>query len=321
MNILKKIIAIIMLMTVIISAVSCGNGGAENSTGAGESAQASKLANQTENNSESVWNSFWDTVEEAEKSALEAVWSDRELNGSGSIFYPGFELGALRKKSGGAAIPMLRRGELCVAEVSDTCLIVANGNRTVRIDGVVSLFDRGLFGGQYAVDEGARVFLHDLTGDGREDLVIKMSFLDNGYRYNTVHVFDTDTMERLGLPSEAEFKEILGGFLENNFVMEKDGEGNVRYRITDSCGNTKEGEYLPDDDSAVSLKARISDLSYTYVRNGELYYKNEVWLVDGDSVSPLISCLKKVCDIEVKLEYNAEQKCFEAVENNIMLNN
>ncbi len=322
MRFYKKIIATVAADIIIFTMTACAANTAVTSTAmttyntTEETESQYQEETETETEEAQDMRELLNTLKETDNNNL-GVWSERELHGYGNLFYPGFEMAAMEHQDNNWATQMLRGKDISIVKASDSCLIITNGVDITQLDAQVSLFDNTLFGGQYAVDAGERVFFYDLTGDGVDELVIKMTFMDMGYRYNSVYVYDIDNLELLAMPKADALQKILDEFLGQNFQISNDTDS-VQYSITDANGNIMYGEYSHKGDG-VRLSARIADSSYIYVDNGKLYYKNEVQLVDANSETAVPAYLKKVCDILVRIDYNEDKKSFEAVQESITI--
>ena len=246
------------------------------------------------------------------------IWSEKERHGYGQLYYPGFEMITMKYANGQRLTQSLRAGNINIIKVSDSALVITNGYKTTQLNAQISLFDNTLFSGKYSADVGERVFFHDLTEDGSRELIIKMTFMDMGYRYNEVYVYNTDTLKLLKIPTSDDFGQYLNDFMTDSYTQNVSETGLVSYKIEDGDSNVVIGEYMPEE-GAVNVEAVTMDSSFIYVSDGKLYYKNEIQLTDADNRSAVPVYLHKICDIVIELNYDEEEQCFKVDRKNISI--
>lgn len=264
-----------------------------------------------------------ETNHEITKSELmELIWWEDELDDVGKVIYPGFELDCeikagehyrvfrSKEKKGieiwervyeaESGFP-ISRGQIILrnSEISKECSVgFCIGNR----------FDKNTFS-----RDDKKLFLKDLTNDGKEELVINIPFKDMGTNENYLYVFDSESFEQIALPDREKLRDRFKSELESVEMKDSKEKGSLDVNITIGDKTYEAHTDLIEEWKAEDMRYEVAGYAYggfgardsgAYYRTGiYIYHKDYEWSVNNRCIA-----------IDIPLTYNAELNAFEAVD-------
>ena len=323
-----------LCMAVLISGcASSGNGSADESSGIKTEQMTENVAEQatenpTENITEGVTHEEKETKPEEPDIMSVTSWSEPDSSDFREVFYPGFELetavidGKSYRKfvadNGWYVIDKDKKfGEKdCIIEIGrereSKEYPIGDAIGGISLD-VLRHDAYSVHGGQTAV--APRLFLSDVTGDGQEDICIRIdnTIWEKGYDTSCdLYIYDCANDNFIFLSGDSLREALENEITISDAVITEDGD--VSFSVTESGEKrnftVEAGAWITD--RVLGGCSVSSYKQYVMVRDGKISVGNWISIFIEPESGDIMSGVSLDGPVVYKtMEYNAEKGCFE----------
>lgn len=242
---MKQRKSIIFILASVMAVGICASGcGKENSD------IQTPVTNEVPTESETYAVNESTAAPKSEEEIMDMLWGD-DLHCYAQLYYPGFTLGY--KENNGSYLRTYTNTDehIVVVENENAKQAPFYENQKIHlynesVDKEHTIY-RPLGGNS---DNGntfyERLFMYDITGDGRDEIIIRQTYAELGIHHDYIYIYDKDTLEEIKTPDN--MGEKLYDSCVTDVQIEAKGSQTYQFIINDVKGNqTVFTKSIPDD--------------------------------------------------------------------------